>query len=198
MVSNVFSCAATRPSPRPVSPRFLPLSSKHCTCRNVTLVPLITKGIETPIHAQDCQQTHKKNMASRGVVAMRVLYSVLLIHLAAALAAAAADALPSVVTDTPTNLARRHHHHCIHDENLDLFTSTVDPESLASPQRLMPHADSYAQSLIIDEYLDALGLPVQMSRRRALSATGTEASFQPLRIAFDLSKLGSYVLFFSY
>lgn len=90
---------------------------------------------------------------------------------------------------------RRHHHNCVHDEKIDEFVANVDASSLMAPHRLAPHVDSYMQSFVMDEFLEVVGVPASSSSpRRALAAAATsEASFQPIRIAFDLSKLSSYV-----
>lgn len=90
---------------------------------------------------------------------------------------------------------RHHHHNCIHDEKTDEFAASVNVASLMTPQRLAPHVDSYLQSFVMDDFLDVVGVPVSASApRRALASAATPAaSFQPIRIAFDLSKLSSYV-----
>lgn len=92
------------------------------------------------------------------------------------------------------HIHQRHHHNCIHDEKLDEFASTVDTRSLVVHQRLAPHVDSYAQSFVVDNFLDTIGAskPATVPQRMLVVEASAQASFRPLRIAFDLSKLTSY------
>jgi hypothetical protein len=95
----------------------------------------------------------------------------------------------STLRQPPHRQHRHHHHNCIHDEKIDEFVANVDAASLMAPQHLAPHVDSYLQSFVMDEFLEVVGAP----RRALASVAATAASFQPIRIAFDLSKLSSYV-----
>lgn len=118
--------------------------------------------------------------------------------------AASASASSSSTANDETERApkHKHHHNCIHEEKVDEFDATVDPRSLVSPQRLYsttgsPLAGDAAapspssqHSWILESFFDTVGLS-STTVKRALRSSATEAAsaFQPIRIAFDLSKL---------
>lgn len=93
-----------------------------------------------------------------------------------------------------SSLREPKHHHCIHDTKLDEFEETVDKTSLAVPQEFARTARSDNQhSTFLESFLDAVGMASTTRKQRLLEeAVSAAATFQPIRIAFDLSKLTRY------
>lgn len=89
---------------------------------------------------------------------------------------------------------RQKHHHCIHEEKVREFEATVDQRSVVNPQRLFSHttgADQDQRSWVLESFLDTLGLSTATFKRSLTSSVDaiTSSALQPIRIAFDLSKL---------
>lgn len=88
------------------------------------------------------------------------------------------------------------HHHCIHDDQLRRLEESIDVDSLTVPQVLLPLESSNERE--VNDFLGLVGarrhLRVSGSESesgRSLATSASSSSFQPIRVAFEISKLTS-------
>lgn len=78
-----------------------------------------------------------------------------------------------------------HGHNCVHDEMIDLFQSTIDLESLIAIQ----HPDNVECTSTSSGEIKCQMEEDDGNTRRLLESNENQSNYEPIRIAFDISKL---------